>query len=136
MALTAVCNRVILLKKGKIVADKQLSEIQINKEQIIEVQFDFKIEPQFLNRLDAITKVVNVYENVWELHFLTEEDMRPKVFDFAQKAAGQLRGVEGLSGINLSMDMTKPEYRIHVNRAKASALGISVKTVAETLQSL
>jgi multidrug efflux pump subunit AcrB len=59
-----------------------------------------------------------------------------KVFDFAVEAAEKLRSVEGLSGVNISMDMTKPEYRIYVDRAKASALGISVKSVAETLQAL
>ena len=59
-----------------------------------------------------------------------------KVFDFAVEAAEKLRDVEGLSGVNLSMDMTKPEYRIYIDRAKASALGISVKSVAETLQAL
>lgn len=59
-----------------------------------------------------------------------------KVFDFAKDVAERLRNVEGLSGVNLSMDMTKPEYRIHIDRAKASAFDIPVRDVAETLQSL
>ncbi len=59
-----------------------------------------------------------------------------EVFNFAKKVAGRLRSIDGLYGVNLSMDMTKPEYRIYVDRTKASALGISVRTVAESLHSL
>ena len=58
------------------------------------------------------------------------------VFAFAQRAAAELRGVEGLTGVNISMDMSKPEYRVYVDRARASALGIPVREVAETLRSL
>jgi len=58
------------------------------------------------------------------------------VFAFAQRAAAELRQTDGLTGVNISMDMTKPEYRIHIDRARASAHGISVRQIAETLRSL
>lgn len=58
------------------------------------------------------------------------------IFAFAKKVAGTLNQIPGLTGVNISMDMTKPEYRIYVDRARASALGISVRRVAETLRSL
>ena len=58
------------------------------------------------------------------------------VFAFAQRAAAELRGVQGLAGVNVSMDMTKPEYRVYVDRARASALRLPVRQVAETLRSL
>jgi multidrug efflux pump subunit AcrB len=34
------------------------------------------------------------------------------------------------------MDMTKPEYRVYVDRARASAMGVSVDQVARTLKTL
>ncbi len=58
------------------------------------------------------------------------------IFEYANRVAGQLRGTEGLANVNVSMDMTKPEYRVHVDRARASDLGISVSRVATTLRAL
>ncbi len=60
----------------------------------------------------------------------------PSIYAFAQQAAAKLRDVNGLTGVNISMDMTKPEFRIHIDRARSSALGISVRKIAETLRSL
>ena len=58
------------------------------------------------------------------------------LFAFAREAAEVLRGTTGLGNVNLSMDLTKPEYRIHVDRARASALGVEVQDVALTLRNL
>jgi hydrophobe/amphiphile efflux-1 (HAE1) family protein len=58
------------------------------------------------------------------------------IYDFARQAAARLGETRGLSGINISMDMTKPEYRVHVDRARASALGVPVGKVATTLRGL
>lgn len=58
------------------------------------------------------------------------------LYEFSEKLAAKMVKTPGLSGVNISMDMTKPEYRIHVDRARASALGISVDKVATTLRTL
>jgi len=62
-------------------------------------------------------------------------DIEP-IFEFAKKVAARLDDTPGLSNVNISMDMTKPEYRIYVDRARASAMGISVNQVASTMRSL
>jgi len=54
----------------------------------------------------------------------------------ANQVAAALGQTPGLSGVNISMDMTKPEYRVYVDRTRASALGISVGKVAATLRGL
>jgi len=59
-----------------------------------------------------------------------------EIFAFAQKAASTLNQTEGLTGVNISMDMTKPEYRVYVDRARASVLQIPIRQVAQTLRSL
>jgi hydrophobe/amphiphile efflux-1 (HAE1) family protein len=59
-----------------------------------------------------------------------------EIFAFAQNAASTLNQTEGLTGVNLSMDMTKPEYRVYVDRARASVLQIPIRQVAQTLRSL
>ncbi len=58
------------------------------------------------------------------------------IYEFAKQAAARLGETPGLSGVNISMDMTKPEYRVHVDRARASAFGIPVGRVASTLRGL
>ena len=80
----AICDRVIIINKGVIVADKKLDHlISADKEQVIEVEFDYKIEPEAVARIPHLKSYKNVHDFVWELVFLSDKDMRPAVFDFA-----------------------------------------------------
>jgi len=80
----AVCNRVIIIKKGEILLDKQLKEIQDDSKQIIEVIFDHQIKEKFLTELPNVISVKNYGENYWAITFDAKEDMRSKIFDVAQ----------------------------------------------------
>lgn len=80
----AICDRVILLNNGKIIADEQLEDLKRNQEQIIEVEFDFKIEKQFIGKISNLKSANNIHDTTWELMFNTEIDMRSAVFDFAR----------------------------------------------------
>ncbi|MEL6811242.1 MAG: ATP-binding cassette domain-containing protein, partial [Bacteroidota bacterium] len=79
----ALCDRVIIINKGEIVLDKRLQELSENKEQIVEVEFDYRVEEVALQKIDKASKVENVAGFVYHIHFATQEDMRAKVFDFA-----------------------------------------------------
>lgn len=80
----AICDRVIIIDKGQIVADKKLDHlVSENKEQVIEVEFDYQIEEQLLAKLENITSYINIHDMTWELTFVAEKDMRPAIFDFA-----------------------------------------------------
>ncbi|MBU2948996.1 gliding motility-associated ABC transporter ATP-binding subunit GldA [Zobellia uliginosa] len=79
----AVCDRVLIINKGVLVADKKLSELRDADEQIIEVEFDYRVEEAFLNKLPNVTHVKNTGGFVYEVTFNTSKDMRPVVFDFA-----------------------------------------------------
>ncbi len=79
----AICDRVIIINKGEIVADKKLSELKDDKEQIIIVEFDYRVEEAFLKKLPKVKNVVNTHDFVYELTFSTLKDMRSLVFDFA-----------------------------------------------------
>ena len=80
----AMCDRVIIINKGEIVADKKLKDLLENQEQTIEVEFDLRVEEQLLNTIPNIKSVLNVFDNTWQLIFDTKKDMRPEIFDFAQ----------------------------------------------------
>ncbi len=79
----AMCDRVIIINKGEIVADKKLKDLRDEKEQVVIVEFDYRVEDAFLLKLPKVTKVVNTYDFVYEITFKTSEDMRSYVFDFA-----------------------------------------------------
>ncbi|GAA4799235.1 gliding motility-associated ABC transporter ATP-binding subunit GldA [Litoribaculum gwangyangense] len=79
----AMCERVIIINKGEIVADKKLKDLRDEKEQTVIVEFDYRVEDTFLLKLPKVKSVVNTYDFVYEITFKTSEDMRSHVFDFA-----------------------------------------------------
>jgi ABC-2 type transport system ATP-binding protein len=79
----AICDRVLIIHKGKLVADKKRNDLHEGKEQVIEVAFDYRVEEVFLQRLPDIKNVRNIAGFVYELTFTNQKDMRPTVFDFA-----------------------------------------------------
>ncbi len=89
----AVCDRVIILKKGKLLIDKPIKELQKKNQQIIEVTFDYKVEEQFIKRLPNLVSYKNNYDTTWVLTFTTDDDMRATVFDFAQENGLKILGL-------------------------------------------
>ncbi|MEC7784750.1 MAG: gliding motility-associated ABC transporter ATP-binding subunit GldA [Bacteroidota bacterium] len=79
----AVCDRVIIINKGKIVADKRLDELKSGSDQIIVVEFDYRVELEFFQQLDRVTHVTNPVGFVYEITFNTQQDKRAVLFDFA-----------------------------------------------------
>ncbi|MDB0026024.1 gliding motility-associated ABC transporter ATP-binding subunit GldA [Polaribacter sp.] len=81
----AVCDRVIIIKKGVVLIDKTLVELQKNHQQIIKVIFNGKVNASQFQQLKLLVSSKDLGKNTWELTFENEEDMRPKLFDFAQE---------------------------------------------------
>lgn len=81
----AVCDRVIIIKKGVVLIDKTLVELQKNHQQIIKVIFNGKVNASQFQQLELLVSSKDLGKNTWELTFENEEDMRPKLFDFAQE---------------------------------------------------
>lgn len=79
----AICDRVVIINKGELVIDTPLSELKNNQEQLIEVEFDYRIEDVLLKRIPNVTTAKNTYGMTWEISFNTKDDMRSLIFDFA-----------------------------------------------------
>ena len=79
----AICDRVIIINKGKIVADKKMNELRDEQEQIIHVEFDYMIEEKALQILPNLISTRNIGGFHYELSFDSKKDMRSAVFDFA-----------------------------------------------------
>jgi ABC-2 type transport system ATP-binding protein len=54
-------------------------------DQIIEVEFDKKVNESIFTSLPNLKLAKNTHELVWELTFTSTTDMRPTLFDFAQE---------------------------------------------------
>ena len=82
----AICDRVIIIKSGVIVADNKLQQMFSNEnDQVIEIEFDVKIEEEFIKRLPNLKSFHNIHDMQWELIFNSDSDMRPALFDFAKE---------------------------------------------------
>lgn len=89
----AICDRIIIIDKGKIVTDKKLNNLVTEEaEQIIEVEFDKKVDENIFISLLNLKTAINTHDLVWELTFTSTTDMRPTLFDFAQ--ANNLRTLQ------------------------------------------
>lgn len=81
----AICDRVIIINQGKLVTDKKIGNLKNENEQVIEVEFDYKVEEQLLKTIPNLSSLVNTHDMIWELTFSTSTDMRPAIFDFAHE---------------------------------------------------
>ena len=79
----AMCDRVIIINKGEIVANKKLKELREGQDQIVVVEFDYRVEDAFLLRLPNVKNVKNTFDFIYEITFSSTKDMRSHVFDFA-----------------------------------------------------
>jgi ABC-2 type transport system ATP-binding protein len=81
----AVCDRVIIIKKGAVLLDKPLQELKQSNEQTITVTFDSKVKSKELKTLPNLISSNKIEGTTWQLTFNAEEDMRAAIFDFAQE---------------------------------------------------
>jgi ABC-2 type transport system ATP-binding protein len=80
----AICDRVLIIKKGRILKDQSLSILQNSNLQVIVVVFDKIISDSDFKPLPNLTSIQKENES-WILTFDANEDMRPKLFDFAKE---------------------------------------------------
>ena len=81
--IETLCDRVILIHKGKIILDAQLNDLKKSKQQKIRVTFDQKIKSNSLEKLKHINSIMKISDFDYEILFDTTDDQRGKVFDFA-----------------------------------------------------
>lgn len=64
----AICDRVIIINKGKIVADDKLDELQgRSTANLVKVSFREPLEAEWLNRLNAVLSVHKINAQTWNI---------------------------------------------------------------------
>jgi ABC-2 type transport system ATP-binding protein len=84
----AICDRVIIIDKGIIVADEEKSNIYSKLKrprQVIQVEFDKEPGDLSLTDIPNVSNIKKIRKNTWLIEAETDEDLRPSLFNFAVK---------------------------------------------------
>lgn len=92
----AICDRVIVINKGEIVADDKLVNLlqQENKTIAIEVEFEAMVEINDLRSLPYVKEVISLGGNKFKLIGEGDTDLRPEIFKFSSERKISLLGLK------------------------------------------
>ena len=81
----AICDRVIIVNKGIIVANDSTETLQQQKEneQIIRVEFDKEVSKLDLKKIEGVSDAINTLGNTWKITSASSKDIRAAIFQFA-----------------------------------------------------
>jgi ABC-2 type transport system ATP-binding protein len=76
----AICDRVIIINKGKIVADDKLSNLhQQSSTSVVRVQFKEALEQEWLRRLAGVKAVTKIDSHTWSIETNDAETVRTEL---------------------------------------------------------
>jgi ABC-2 type transport system ATP-binding protein len=83
----AVCDRVIIINHGSIVADSPVGEINkyVGNRNSYYVEFGSEVAVSELKKISGISDVKKIKDNIWELYSNTDKDIRAEIFNFGVK---------------------------------------------------
>lgn len=81
----ALCDRVVIINKGNLVADDTIDDLQqrVSGETVITVAFLEAVKQGALQRIDGVLRVQPFGESRWKIATATDVDIRPAIFAFA-----------------------------------------------------
>jgi len=80
----AICDRVIIVNHGKIVAnDKAANLTNYKNKQVIRVEFSKSVASNILTSIAGVSEVKKVSDTTWLIASNADTDIRKKIFDFA-----------------------------------------------------
>lgn len=81
----AICDRVVIINKGKLVANDSIEKLQdrVTGGNLITVEFAQNVNKSQLSKIEGVKSVKALEDNKWELLSNKKVDVRSKVFHFA-----------------------------------------------------
>ena len=81
----AICDRVIIINKGRIVANKNISELKktSGNRKLITVEFDKKVGQKELLNIENVIEAIELARNQYQIYSDSKFDLRPALFEFA-----------------------------------------------------
>jgi ABC-2 type transport system ATP-binding protein len=111
----AICNRVIVINQGELVADAPVAALLKSQPQVqLVVEFAAPIEEQKLASLHGVEQLIAISQGVYKLTVAPGVDLRPEVFRFAAE--------HNLSLVGLKQEQLSLEEIFRSLTAKTSTL--------------
>jgi ABC-2 type transport system ATP-binding protein len=81
----AICDRAIIINKGKLVADAPMQALkqQFAGQSIVTVEFLEEINQKLIEKIQKTQSVKSIGKNKWQLSTAAQDDIRAEVFAFA-----------------------------------------------------
>ena len=92
----AICDRVIIIDRGVVVADDKASTLRSRQQQreVVEVEFDRAVNANDLLAISSVLHAKHKEGNSWLLAHDAENDVRPAVFQFAVDKGIKVLGLQ------------------------------------------
>lgn len=82
----AICDRVIIIRKGQLVADNLASNLQVETDvQVVYAEFDGTVTKSLLQKIPGISKIERVTDQSYLIESTEVADLRKTVAQFAQE---------------------------------------------------
>lgn len=83
----ALCDRVVIIDRGQIVADDPIAEIHARSqaESAVTIELGSEVQASMLQKIKGVRRVQNLGKNRWRLISAAGLDIRPEVFQFASQ---------------------------------------------------
>jgi ABC-2 type transport system ATP-binding protein len=109
----ALCERAIIINKGKIVANGSVDELKnlFTSSRIIIAEFDKDIDTSVISAIDGVTDVKNIGAGKYEIRSREDKDVRGEIFKAASEKSLNLLGlkVEESSLESIFQQLTKKD---------------------------
>lgn len=107
----AICDRIIIINNGKLIADSPKSEIQKlwKDKTLIVVEFKEAVDIKKLKNIAGVDNVAKIDVGKWRITVEGQEDIRPVIYDFAKNNNLTLIGLqtEEISLEHIFQNLTK-----------------------------
>jgi ABC-2 type transport system ATP-binding protein len=84
----AICDRIIIINNGQIVADDKVGDIytklEENKQTVI-VEFDKPVDEERLMSIEGVSQLKKIDDKNWLFESMSQDDIRQNIFQFAVK---------------------------------------------------
>lgn len=92
----AICDRIIIINNGKLIADSPKSEIQKlwKNKALVVVEFAESVDIHKLENINGVNNVVKIDNGKWRITVEGQQDIRPSIYDFAKNNNLTLIGLQ------------------------------------------
>ncbi|MFL5728550.1 MAG: gliding motility-associated ABC transporter ATP-binding subunit GldA [Cytophagaceae bacterium] len=92
----ALCERVIIINKGKIVANGSVGELKniTSSSRTILVEFDKSIDTNLISAIDGVTEIKEIAQGKYEIRSREDKDIRSEIFKVASENKLNLLGLK------------------------------------------